>query len=115
MIKTLMITLLVLGLVVSSAFSNEPSDEGPTVIIVGPERDGQETSYDQQPENDQYLIQENDQGEGSPDAADGEGEVQDQQEMPVDEQQNMQEYQQEMPVDEQQNMQEYQQEMESSE
>jgi hypothetical protein len=100
MIKTLMIILMILGLVVSSAFSNEPSDEGPTVIIVGPERDEQETSFDnqqpgQQPEtNDQYLIQENDQGEESPDATGTEGEFPHQQNMPVDDQQNMQEYQQ---------------------
>jgi hypothetical protein len=96
MIKTLMIIFMVLGLVVSSAFSNEPSDEGPTVIIVGPERDGQGTSYDQQPENDQYLIQDNDHGEGSPSATDAEGEFQDQQNMPVDDQENTQEYQQDM-------------------
>jgi hypothetical protein len=100
MIKTLIIILMVLGLVVSSAFSNEPSDEGPTVIIVGPEPGGQETSPDdqqpdQQPEtNNQYLIQENDQGEESPDATGTEGEFPDQQNMPVDDQQNMQEYQQ---------------------
>ena len=96
MLKILMIILLVVGLVVSSAFSNEPSDEGPTVIIVGPEPDGQEPLYDQQPENgDQYLIQENDQGEESPDATGTEDEFQDQQENPFN-QQDTQEYQQDM-------------------
>jgi hypothetical protein len=114
MVKILMIIFLLLGLVVGSAFSNEPYDEGPTVIIVGPERDGQETSYDQQTENgDQYLIQENDQGEESPDAMGTEGEFQDQQEMPLD-QQNTQEDQQEMPF-EHQNTQEDHQDTESSE
>jgi hypothetical protein len=96
MVKFFIIIFLVLGLVVGSAFSNEPSDEGPTVIIVGPERDEQKTLYDQQPENgDQYLIQENDQGEESPGSTGTEGEYQDQQEMPFD-QQNTQEYQQDM-------------------
>jgi hypothetical protein len=102
MIKILMIIFLVVGLVVGSAFSYEPSDEGPTVIIVGPERDGHKTLNDQQPENgDQYLIQKNDQEEESPDSTGtespnstgNEGEYQDQQENPFD-QQNTHEYQQ---------------------
>jgi hypothetical protein len=94
MIKILMIIFLVVGLVVGPAFSYEPSDEGPTVIIVGPERDGHKTLNDQQPENgDQYLIQKNDQEEESPDSTGNEGEYQDQQENPFD-QQNTHEYQQ---------------------
>ncbi len=65
-ILTVMLMFIVLG--VFPALSDVSSDEGPTVIIVGSEQNKKEPPQDQIPENsDPYPIEENYQGEESPD------------------------------------------------
>ncbi len=82
MIKILMVTLMVLGLLVFSTFSNVSSDEGPTVIIVGSEKDKQETVDEQGTENnDQYQIEEPNQEEEYPESVGEEVENPDEQYM----------------------------------
>jgi len=67
MMKILTVTWMVLGLLVFSAFSNVSSDEGPTVIIVGSEKDKQETGHEQAPEDsEQYQVEEPNQEEEYP-------------------------------------------------
>jgi hypothetical protein len=87
MMKTLTIILMVVGLVVAAAFSNVSSDEGPTVIIVGPERGRQETLPNQEPVmSDEQQMEQNYQEEESPDAGRTEGETSDEQYMEETEQ-----------------------------
>ncbi len=82
MMKILTVTLMVLGLLVFSPFSNVFCDEGPTVIIVGSEKDKQETVDEQGPENsDQYQIEAPNQGEEYPETVDEEVENPDEQYM----------------------------------
>jgi len=60
---------MVMGLIVVCAFSNVFSNEGPTVIIVGSEKDKQETVDEQGTENnDQYQIEEPNQEEEYPES-----------------------------------------------
>jgi len=67
MIKKWTVILMVMGLIVVCAFSNVFSNEGPTVIIVGSEKDKNETPHDQEPgSSDQHPMEENNQGEEYP-------------------------------------------------
>lgn len=67
MMKKLTVLLIVFGLVMVSTFSFAFSDEGPTVIIVGSERNKKDTPPEQEPENmDEYQDEENNQAEESP-------------------------------------------------
>jgi hypothetical protein len=61
--KIMTIFLMVLSLVLAAAYS-DASDEGPTVIIVGPENDRKTTSDDQEPER---QIEQTSPEEESPD------------------------------------------------
>jgi len=82
MMKILTIILMVSGLLVFSAISNVSSDEGPTVIIVGSEKDKQKTVDEQGPENsDQYQIEAPNQEEEYPETIDEEVENPDEQYM----------------------------------
>lgn len=66
--KLLTVVLMIFVLALFPAFLNASSEEGPTVIIVGSEQNKQEPVPEQQPENsDPYPIEENYQGEESPD------------------------------------------------
>jgi hypothetical protein len=80
MMKMVTVIFMALGLVAVSVFSNVSSDEGPTVIIVGPEQNKKETIHDQEPENtDPYENEENIDGQESPEAIGNESENPDQQ------------------------------------
>jgi hypothetical protein len=73
--KILTIFLMVMGLVLAAVYS-DASDEGPTVIIVGPENGSEATSNDQETE---YQIEQTIPEEESPGTMETEGETSDEQ------------------------------------